>query len=278
LDAIPWLYEALPKALLYASTQFVIGIAITRWLVGRTAVGADVYSTTEHKLSRMARLGASLILVALATRLCVHTRVAMGDVGWDSVRLIALESRWGGAWKIQFFLGTLQFLAGFLVPKGGRAGWFTWTLCAIFFCAALPLLGHAAGSNARLLLHATHIFATSLWLGTLTAIVVLLDDGGKLLIRSFSPVALVCSAVVVLTGVIAASLYVAAPDNLVATMYGRTLLLKLGLFLGILVCGWMNWRRVRRGSPARFATLRAELAFAAAVVLVTGILTEMEHP
>jgi len=202
----------------------------------------------------------------------------MGDIGWDNLRLIALESRWGGAWKIQFILATFQLLAGLLVPKGGRAGWFTWTLCAILFCAALPLLGHAGGSNARLLLHATHIFATSVWLGTLTAIVVLLNDGGKLLIRSFSPVALVCSAVVVLTGIIVAGLYVASPDNLVATTYGRTLLLKVGLFLGILACGWMNWRRLRIHSSGRVSTLRAELAFAAAVILVTGILTEMEHP
>src|SRR5215813_12937335 len=42
LDAIPWLYEALPKTLLYGSTQFVIGIATTRWLLGNTAVGPDV--------------------------------------------------------------------------------------------------------------------------------------------------------------------------------------------------------------------------------------------
>ena len=84
--------------------------------------------------------------------------------------------------------------------------------------------------------------------------------------------------IVAATGTIAASMYVGTPANLITTAYGKTLLLKIGLFAGVLAYGWMNWRRVRTGEPVREPSLRIEVAFATAVILITSVLTEIEHP
>jgi putative copper export protein len=145
----------------------------------------------------------------------------------------------------------------------------------------IPLLGHGAGSNGRYILHILHVLAVSAWLGSLFVIGFLqrknVDDIAPLL-RHFSWVALPCATVVIFTGVILTFLYVGTLTNLFATAYGRTLLLKLAAFAAILLCGWMNWRQARSDRSIPQGTLVAEIALAAAVVLITSVLTEMDHP
>ncbi len=270
------MFEALPKVLVYASTQLVVGISTARlllWQASRRAV--DKSDILERRLVRIARIATSLILAALLARLAAHTFVSMGDLHAESVRLIALDSRWGSSWRIQISAAILQLGAGFALVKGGKSGWFAWIAASVFLSLTLPLLGHAGDSLLRFVVHSTHLLATSVWLGTLAVIVLL---PATHIIPEFSPIALLCAPVTVITGTVLAFLYVQTPENLYATVYGQTLLLKIGLFAGILGCGWANWRRVRLGGDAPRLTLRAELLFAASVVIVTGILTEMAHP
>jgi putative copper export protein len=90
------------------------------------------------------------------------------------------------------------------------------------------------------------------------------------------------AAVVVLAGVITAVDHVGSLSNIWTTAYGRTLLLKVILFAGVVVCGYRNWRRwavLPSGgdiTDRRIETIESLLA--AAIVLVTSVLTEIAHP
>ena len=86
-----------------------------------------------------------------------------------------------------------------------------------------------------------------------------------------------------MTGLVAVWLYVGSLDLLVTTTYGRILLLKLFLVSDVATLGFLNWRHfrsldARRSQPARATLVTLEAALAFAVVVVTAILTETEHP
>jgi putative copper export protein len=102
-----------------------------------------------------------------------------------------------------------------------------------------------------------------------------------IILQRFSPIALPSAVTVVAAGLVASWFYIGVVSNLWTTAYGRLLLVKAGLVVGILVCGYVNWRRLRKlheesASPALIVVLEAMLA--AAVVIVTGYLTEIGHP
>ena len=89
------------------------------------------------------------------------------------------------------------------------------------------------------------------------------------------------AALLVVTGLTAAWWYVGSIDALATSAYGRLLLLKLFLVADVATCGFLNWQRLRRPAAEAaggdlFVTL--EVALAVAVVIVTAVLTEVEHP
>jgi putative copper export protein len=63
-----------------------------------------------------------------------------------------------------------------------------------------------------------------------------------------------------------------------STEYGRALLMKLGGVAAVGVCGWVNWRGVRRGAPPNRIVMTVEWVAAVAVLALTAQLTETEHP
>jgi putative copper export protein len=71
-------------------------------------------------------------------------------------------------------------------------------------------------------------------------------------------------------------LYLGPIRAILQSGYGRLLTAKLVLFAGVCACGYLNWRRTRRGEPLPAATW--EVALTAAIVLVTGFLTESAPP
>ncbi len=147
-----------------------------------------------------------------------------------------------------------------------------------------------------MVLHAVHILAGGLWLGTLAVVLLIRLPPSSLvsielprarqqvrllLLRHFSPIALSGCGTVVVAGVAVAWLYVGALPNLWMTAYGRVLIVKVGLVVAASICGYVNWRRLRReqmgdGSSTSIIVLEATLAVG--VVIVTGFLTEIGHP
>ena len=89
----------------------------------------------------------------------------------------------------------------------------------------------------------------------------------------------------VLTGLFSAWLHLGSLDALWSSGYGRTLGLKLLLFVPLFATGAYNWLRVRPAlasgdAPARRIRLSGgvELAVAVAVILVTAVLVATPPP
>jgi len=279
-------FEGSAKALLYASLLVAIGSSAARWLLLRRTVadlGADCVAAMERSVALTALVAGFLALGASVLRVWTHAVAVFGfgDArSWDTLRLIALQSRWGQSWRYQAIAAGVYTLAC-VVTVWRREFWPAATLAVVGFTATIPLLGHAAGDPARMAVHTLHILAAGVWLGTL-AVVVLLPGSWRirfLILRRFAPIAMPGSAVVAGAGLIASWYYVGAISNLWITPYGRVLLLKTMLVAGISVCGYINWRRLRRmRGEGGFSIVVLEATLAGAVVVATGFLTEIGHP
>ena len=180
-------------------------------------------------------------------RLVAHTAAAFGvaeSLSIESIRVIALESRWGDGWRLQMLAAAVAVSAAVLVRIQPRNGWIALTAAVVTCCLSLPLLGHAAGDSSRLALHTIHVGAAGLWLGSLASILIACRPRAPLL-RRFAPLALSGAALLAGSGIVMAFEYVGSLSNVWTTAYGRTLALKLTLFGVVLVCGYVNWRRWR---------------------------------
>jgi putative copper export protein len=115
-------------------------------------------------------------------------------------------------------------------------------------------------------------------------IALLLEEGPRwqsiaALVNSFSSVAIGSVAIVVVTGVVASWVHLDRISALWQTLYGRVLLLKLGLVASTLLLGAYNFRRVqpqlvRQEGAARLRkSASLELGFGLLILLVTAWLT-----
>ncbi len=166
--------------------------------------------------------------------------------------------------------------------------------------ALLPALGGHAGvqSPVAVLLPANvlHVLAMSAWLGGIAVLVLALraatarleaPDRLRLLatvVSRFSAVALAAIALLLATGTVQAIVEVRTPAHLLDTAFGRAVLIKAIVALGIVALGYVNRSRTlpalrgAAGSPGRAGvalrrTLRVELALGVVAIAVTGALS-----
>jgi copper resistance protein D len=294
------LLEGSAKFLLYGSLLIAIGASATRWfLLPRAAphLPQAASRVLEQTIARLALRAAMVAFVASALRVWTHAVSVFGfsdAQSWETIRLIALQSRWGESWRPQIVAALILVLAS-AAAVFRRAAWLISTLAVTCFSVTMPLLGHAAGSEARLALHSAHILAAGVWLGSLAVVVLAgvfskeTDSSNRILsaaemrvavLRHFAPLAMTGASVVVVAGLITAWLYVGSISNLWNTTYGRLLLIKVALVAGISVCGFANWRDLRHSAANRSprVTIWIETALALAVLIVTAFLTEIAHP
>jgi putative copper export protein len=171
-----------------------------------------------------------------------------------------------------------------------------WTLAAIGILVAVlqPVYTGKLASKVN----AVHILAASTWLGTLL-VLALIGIRGVIrsatsgaaraqliadLVNSFSPLALVASSIVVITGITTAWLHLKRISSLWTTSYGLALDIKLVFVLIVVLLGAWNWRRVRPslgGEGSEHAirrSARTELTFAALVLIATSVLVTLPSP
>lgn len=152
-------------------------------------------------------------------------------------------------------------------------------------CALLPplLTAHAAHEAGRLLAIGglvVHVAAASVWLGGLAALALHLRARPKVLARAlprWSRAALGCFVLVGLSGALTATLLLDRPGQLLATPYGRVLLLKVAVLVALGVLGHLHRRRtvaaVASGRTRAFLVLAAVelVVMAAAAGLAVGL-------
>jgi len=160
-------------------------------------------------------------------------------------------------------------------------------LLPIVVLAWLEALGsHAAalpsGRLFALLADAVHAFAGLLWLGAVPALLVVFwrrprGELARQLRGPFSVMAAGSVLLVLASGLYSAGLEVATPRSLVATSYGRLLLVKTGLLATIGVLGLLNaWRLRRRSVPVR--TIAVESGVGAVLLVAVAALVGSAPP
>jgi putative copper export protein len=160
-----------------------------------------------------------------------------------------------------------------------------------------PLTGLLTGQWSRLV-NPVHRLAAGLWLGTLFVLVavglrIVLDETrtkerrGEIaaeLVNGFSPLALTCGMIVVLSGLTTAWTHLNPLSSLWSTPYGYALLVKLCIVAMVFALGAWNWKRVRPtlgSEDAAHAVRRSskgELTAATLVLIASAILISLPSP
>jgi copper resistance protein D len=151
--------------------------------------------------------------------------------------------------------------------------------------ASRAVSGHLSASAVGAVAVAAHALAAAAWCGGLVALLVTVRHRGRWarVLPRFSRLSLICVAVLLASGVVAALVVVDSPTQLYSTGYGRVLAAKILLAAGLVVLAWFNrsgWlpaarshRTTARVSLTRSATEVAVMAAAltmAAALVVTG--------
>ena len=277
-------------------------------LTGAVAVGRLSSSTTgfvqprndsvERRLGALAAGSAAVLLVGTAARLYAQTWSVFGldePVTLEFVRVVGMDSRWGGRWQPQAGFAVLAAVAVPVWRWRPRAGWWLAALGVTAAWVTLPLTGHAMGFESRIpwVAQVAHGIGAGAWIGALAALVAVVsglarqsEGHGRTVVLAgrFSPLAVAAVGLIAVSGTITAVLYVGTFADLWTTGYGRVLLLKVVLFLATGAIGAFNWRILlprlgtETGTRALLRSARLELTLAAGVLLVTAVLVHLAMP
>ncbi|MCC6990409.1 MAG: CopD family protein [Acidobacteria bacterium] len=278
-----WSLEVWAKLPGYLALLCGTGAAVALCLARCTQPGAAL----APGLARLARIAGLLGVAGIVLRALAHAVAIDGPAGavsLDTLRLVAIDSRWGGSWQWHVATAVAVALASWRAGAARGLLLYAITLAAAILVA--PFLGHGAGTLWRGALHSLHLAVTGAWLGTVIVLALAsgrapsaarMDAFGAIIGR-FSPWALACAAAAGVSGVALAWLYLGGVAALVETTYGRLLIAKLALVAAIGGCGFVNWQRVRARTTPRASVIQAEAVFAVLAIAVTAWLTETEHP
>ena len=300
----PGLGAYAPNAPFYVLTRFLSALSITL-LLGVTLFTVLLLpraSLSEHtpvefrdRLHQRARVWAvaslwSVLVIAIA-RLAGQGAALGGSIGSVDVRTlsgIVTGTAWGRAWLAVVALT----VAGLVMLRGVREArasgyWTGLTVVCAGFALALPFLGHPAAATAAttaIALDAIHVVAAGGWAGTILIIamvalpaVLTLERGARpgtlrALLQAFTPIALTCATLLLLTGAGAAWIQLGSVAAFWGTPYGLALVRKLLFVAAVAALGAWHWRVVQPGlaSDASVTTLRRSMAVD--VVMVIGVL------
>lgn len=247
-----------------------------------------------------ARLGvaaAAVLVVAALARLAAQAYALRGA----GIGAIVGGTTWGRAWLLGAAAAVVALAALSSARRSDRrSGWIVALFAVIAFALSLPLSGHAIATPRFTPLAVTadtlHILGAGGWLGTLLVLVVvgvpitLRGDPGtrareaSALVNVFSPVALGCATLLVITGLLAAWLHLGALPPLWQSRYGQVLLAKVAVVVLLAVVAYINWRVMRPALGTDRATRRirssagVELALATLVLVVTAVLVATPPP
>ncbi|WP_158810062.1 CopD family protein [Beijerinckia sp. L45] len=256
------------RALHFCACAILWGGGGLLWLL-RSAPGAGAGP-------RLLRIAALLAAFSGAAWLAATLVIITADYGSlvDADAWAALwSSSFGPPWAIRLVVlaGAAAFaLAGrpMLLPL--------LTLCGGALALDQAWLGHAAtgsGANGAVMIasDALHVTAAYAWTGALPVLGWLVFRGAdrpdtKRALALFSTIGILAVAAILATGVINAAFRLDVPRQLIATMYGQILCIKVTLFVAMLGLAWINRSLAAPGrSPGMGATCHG---------LLVGVLTE----
>ncbi|MDQ1627456.1 MAG: hypothetical protein QOI54_1200 [Actinomycetota bacterium] len=273
-DAGPFTAWALPAVRAFVDLTAVgtIGLVAVALLLPRS--GEQLGATSRRLLRRAGRWAtawtASALLAVPLTISEITARPLDQVVTGGLLREFAFTTGQTQALlSMAWLAAVVAFCAGPTARRPGAAA-----LGLVALVAALPpaFTGHAAHGDRHtvsVIGLGLHIAGISLWCGSLLALVLYARALGPSLagvVSRFSSLALVCFAVVTVSGGLTAWTRVGTPANLWQTDYGRVLLVKSALLLSLGALGW--WHRRRTLPRLAAGRSRAFLAVATVEVVV----------
>lgn len=246
-------------------------------------LGLERCRAVEGRLSRLVTLGILALVLAEPLALVAQTAGLSGTL-WDGdLAGDALSSGFGRVLAQR--LGAA--LALWMLVGARKAGAHGTDALILGLGLALALIdgqaGHAVSSGPLALglaANALHLAAMGVWIGGLAALLRVWDlpdlaGQHKDLLRRFGRLALLCVAVLALTGTLMAAIHLRRPSDLDATAYGRALLAKLAAVAAALTL-------VTAGSHATDARRThwwaAEGAALLLVLALAGLLVSLAPP
>lgn len=298
----------------------VVGALFFLLIVARPAfrkAEGDVRAELERFDRALRRLAAWSLVTALASALLglglqaaiVTGRPLAEALAPGTVGSVLARTQFGRVWQLR--LVALALLGGLLLFREREQDDVDWiafraegVILGAAVLVALAWAGHAAATegsarSAHLAADSVHLLAAGVWLGGLAPLALLLARGGRSELpawdavvreatRRFSALGLVAVSALALSGVVNAWVLVGDVSHLVGTLYGRLLLLKLGLFVPLVAIAAVNLLSLKPGLLAAtlspldrsgsgpLARLRrhvtAETCLGAAILLVVGAL------
>jgi putative copper export protein len=257
------------RLLLYVGSLIAIGDPAARMLSG------VVRHAAHTPASRRLIAGWAAVVGALALLLHAQFAALEMPIARETLSVILGKTTWGQGWSLLVGVAVVGLAAAF-----ARGAPRLQLLLALLLAAAMGGLGHAAADETVWLsrsLDAVHVVGAGLWIGALAC---LPASPSVSTWARFSRLAEVSAPLVVLSGGVSAWRRVseASVSTIVAADYGRLLIGKIVLVLVVLALGAAHRRRVRRHDTPTSRSVRAELALAVVVLVVTAVLTGTAPP
>ncbi len=298
---------AFVRLLVFVGVLGVVGVSAFRSLVLarvvrlERAVGSLLAESIGQAPARLGQGFVGLLGLAVVLRL-IAQGYALGGGSFDGagLRSLLVRTTWGWGWIAQLLAAVVAGLGFRWAGRGRSGGWVVAGVAALMLAFTPGLSGHAAGVptgvSLAILADAGHVLGAGGWLGSLLVLLGIgvpaalrLDEEARGaavagLVHAFSPLALACAGLVVVTGGIGAWLHVGALPALWLTGYGRALLVKLAVLSLVFGAGAYNYLRVRPvvGSAGGAQRLRRssmlELIVGVVVLVVTAVLVALPTP
>jgi copper transport protein len=270
-----------------AFALFVLPVAV------RTSPGSTQTFRTavDDRLRSLCMAGGWLLLALGVVRLVTHGATLSGSMAslrpGDLGDLIA-GSTFGRGWLLQVSAAIALLL---VLRLTGAARWRLLAGIAVALAISAALLGHpAAAPNVPRLavgLDAVHILGAGGWAGAILVMsIAVLPQAVRVsadhrlplarnLLRAFSPLALTCAAVLVVTGAGSAWLQLGDLGFLFGSPYGLVLVRKVVVVLMIAALGAYHWRVAQPSldTERSITRLRTSIALDVALVLLVLVLT-----
>jgi putative copper resistance protein D len=216
------------------------------------------YSGATIATGRLWLLAAALVSLTTAGLWLALEAGAMGGawaqaVDVDTISAVLSETSFGRVERIRLLIG-VALVGSVFLPFEGRWRW-VMPLAAAAMTGSIGFIGHAADAKGMVGIavrfnQAAHLLAAGAWLGGLIPLARLLISVPAMAehaVRRFSAMGMAVVSVLVLTGGVNIVRLVRPQSDFLGSMWGRALLVKLGLFAILLLLASLNrWRLMVR--------------------------------
>ena len=299
------------RSIHFAATALTTGTLVFRAGVADPALlSAEAVATVMRtQIRRVAWVGLAITVVSGAIWLLLEAAAMSGLALREAITANVLstvvnETQFGLVFEIRSVLAII-LAACLAFDRLPLARWLA-LASALGLVAAIAWTGHAGSTPGEMgLLHLTvdtlHLIAAAAWTGSLVPFALLLAaarhypcEASARLARDatqrFSTLGIASVAILLGSGIVNAWILVGSIDGLIATQYGRLLILKIALFAAMLAFAAVNrfWLTPRLASPvgnaAQPQALRRltrnsmiEIALALMIFAIVGMLGTL-HP